>query len=119
MAFHTTHNEHYVLIEPEYDYIEIEDLDDIINQILGDFTEVCFVILFMGTLDYLSEEDLDQLFFLNDELIVKGGYLLVVTHSEKIAAVLKNKINISPTIDEAFDTIESQWLDKALFLGEN
>ena len=40
MAYHTTHNEHYILIEPENEYLEVEDLDDIINQILGDFSEV-------------------------------------------------------------------------------
>ncbi len=119
MAYHTTHNEHYILLEPEQDYLEIEDLDDIINQILGDFAEVCYVIFYIGSLDFLLEDDIEQLLFLNDELVIKGGYLLLVTGSEKIIVPLKDKINIAANIDEAIDIIESEWLDKELFSEES
>ncbi len=91
MAYHTTHNEHYILIEPEHEYLEVEDLDDIINQILGDFSEVGYVIFFIGTLDYFNQEDMEQLVFLNEELTAKGGYLLTVSTSESIAEQLKDK----------------------------
>jgi len=114
MAYHTTHNEHYILLEPEFEYLEIEDLDDIINTILGDFSEVNFVIMFIGTLDNFDQDDLEQLYFLNDELIEKGGYLLIVSTSENLDELLKDKINIAPSIDEAIDIIESEWLDKEL-----
>ena len=119
MAYHTTHNTHYILLEPEHDYIEIEDLDDIINQILGDFPEVCYVIFFIGTLDYFREDDMEQLLFLNDELVVKGGYLIIVSDSQNIGEQLKGKINTQASIDEAIDIIESEWLDKELFSEES
>lgn len=119
MAYHTTHNEHYILIEPEHDYLEVEDLDDIINQILGDFSEVCYVIFFIGSLDYFNEEDMEQLVFLNEELMAKSGYLLIVSTSENIEGQLEDKINIAPSIDDAIDTIESEWLDSELFSEES
>jgi hypothetical protein len=119
MAYHTTHNEHYILLEPEHEYLEIEDLDDIIGQILGDFSEVSYVIFFIGTLEYFSQDDLEQLLFLNEELVVKGGYLILVSTSENVAEQLKDKINIASSIDEAIDTIESEWLDKELFSEES
>lgn len=119
MAYHTTHNEHYILLEPEHEYLEIEDLDDIINQILGDFSEVGYVIFYIGTLDYFNQDDMEQLLFLNEELVAKGGYLLIVTSSENIAEQVKDKINISASIDEAIDTIESEWLDTELFSEES
>jgi hypothetical protein len=119
MAFHTTHNEHYILLEPEFEYLETEDLDDIINQILGDFSEVNHVIFFLGSLDYFLEEDMEQLLFLNDELVIKGGYLLLVSTSENIQKQMKDKIEISASIDEAIDIIESEWLDTELFSEES
>ncbi len=119
MSYHTTHNEHYILIEPEHDYFEVEDLDDLINQILGDFSEVAHVILFTGSLDYFNDEDREQLEFLNDELKVKGGYLLLATESENIIKEFEGKISISPTIEDSVETIVSEWLDKELFSDEN
>ena len=119
MAYHTTHNEHYILLEPEHEYLEIEDIDDIINQILGDFSEVGYVIFYIGTLDYFNQDDMEQLLFLNEELVAKGGYLLIVTSSENITEQVKDKINISASIDEAIDTIESEWLDTELFSEES
>jgi len=118
MAFHTTHNEHYILLEPEEEYLETEDLDDIINQVLGDFAEVKHVIFFIGTLDYFLEEDLDQLVFMNDELIVKGGHLLIVSNSDSINSQMKDKIATCDSIDEAIDIIESEWLDGELFSND-
>ncbi len=115
MSYHTTHNEHYILIEPEHDYLEIEDLDDIINQILGDFAEVIHVILHLGSLNYLGEEDLEQLLFLNDELKVKSGYLLIATQTDSIVELLNQKIQMADSIDDAIDLIESEWTDKELF----
>ncbi len=119
MAYHTTHNEHYILLEPEHEYLEIEDLDDIISQILGDFSEVGYVIFYLGTLDYFNQDDMEQMIFLNEELDAKGGYLLIVSGSENIAEQMKDKINISASIDEAIDTIESEWLDSDLFSEES
>jgi len=119
MAYHITHNEHYILLEPENEYLETEDLDDIINQMLGDFSEVGYVIFFIGTLDYFNEEDMEQLVFLNDELVVKGGYLLVVSTSDNIKEQMADKIELAASIDEAIDIIESEWLDKELFSEES
>ena len=119
MAFHTTHHAHYMLLEPEFEYLETMDIDEIVNQILGDFSEVSHVILFMGTLDYMVDDDLEQLLFLNDELVVKGGYLLVVSASENMQERLEGKIAFAPTIEEAIDTIESEWLDTELFSEES
>lgn len=119
MAFHTTHNEHYILLEPEDEYIETEDLDDIINQILGDFSEVKHVIFYLGTLNYFLEEDFDQLVFLNEELVVKGGFLLIVSNSESIIEQMKNKIATCDSIDEGIDLVESEWLDGELFSEGN
>ena len=119
MAYHTTHNEHYILLEPEHEYLEIEDLDDIINQILGDFSEVSYVIFFIGSLEYFNQDDMEQLVFLNEELVAKNGYLMMVSTSENIAEQLKDKINIAASIDEAIDTIESEWLDRELFSEES
>ena len=119
MAYHTTHNEHYILIEPENEYLEVEDLDDIINQIVGDYSEVGYVIFFIGTLDYFNQDDMEQMVFLNEELTAKGGYLLTVSTSESIAEQFKGKINIAASIDEAIDAIESEWLDSELFSEES
>jgi len=119
MAYHITHNEHYILLEPENEYLETEDLDDIINQMLGDFSEVGYLIFFIGTLDYFNPEDMEQLIFLNDELVIKGGYLLIASNSESIAEQMKDKIEVSGNIDEAIDIIESEWLDKELFSEES
>ncbi len=118
MSYHTTHNEHYILIEPEHDYLEVEDLDEIINQILGDFSEVAYVIFFLGSLNYLNEDDIEQFEFLDQELKVKNGYLLLVTQTEQMLNAFNDKISIAPTLDEAIETIESEWLDKALFSDE-
>ncbi|MFM9946200.1 MAG: hypothetical protein ACKVQB_13300, partial [Bacteroidia bacterium] len=111
--------EHYILLEPENEYLEIEDLDDIINQILGDFSEVSYVIFFIGSLEYFNQDDMEQLTFLNDELVAKRGYLMMVSTSENIIEQLKDKINIAASIDEAIDTIESEWLDRELFSEES
>jgi len=119
MSFHTTHNEHYILLEPEFEYLETEDLDEIINQILGDFSEVVHVIFFLGSLDNLVEEDMEQLMFLNDELVIKGGYLLIVSTSENILKQMTDKIEVSASIDEAIDIVESEWLDSELFSKES
>lgn len=119
MAYHLTHNAHYILLEPEYEYLETEDLDDIINQILGDFSEVGHLIFFLGTLDHIQDDDMEQLLFLNDELVIKGGYLLIVSESDNIVELIKGRLANSANIDEAIDTIESEWLDTQLFSEES
>lgn len=115
MSFHTTHNEHYILLEPEFEYLETEDLDDIINLILGDNPDIAHVILFAGTLSFLADDDLDQLKFLNEELMAKSGYLLLVTTSETLQELVGDPIKTLPGIDEAIDLIESDWLERDLF----
>ncbi len=115
MSYHTTHSHHYILIEPEHDYLEPEDLDDIINLILGDFDSVSHVILHLGSLTYLEEDDLEQLLFLNAELKVKSGYLLLVSLNESIKELINQKVLMIDSIDDAMDTIDSEWTNNELF----
>ena len=115
MSYHITHSDNYILLEPEFDYFEVEDLDEVINQILGDFSEVTHVIFFIGSLDYFQQDDMEQIEFLNEELKAKKGYLLLVSNSDSIINQMEEKILISPSIDEAIEIINSEWLDKELF----
>jgi hypothetical protein len=119
MSYHITHSEHYILIEPEFDYFEVEDLDEIIDHILGDFSEVRHVIFYLGNLDYFNADDIEQLEFMNGELNVKSGYLLLVSTSDSIMEQLKDKILISPSIEDAIELVNSECLDQELFSEDN
>ena len=115
MAYHITHSEHYILYEPEAEYLQTEDIDELINEVLSDFAEVTHVIIFMGHLEYLLEEDLDQLKFLNEELKAKGGYLLLASGSENLKKQFDDLVQFTTDIDDAVEIIESEWLDRELF----
>ena len=115
MAYHITHSEHYILYEPEAEYLQTEDIDDLINEVLTNFPEVTHVIIFMGHLEYLLDEDLDQLKFLNEELKAKGGYLLLASGSDNLKEQFDNKVRFAPDIEDAVEVIESEWLDRELF----
>ena len=102
-------------VTKEEDFYEGKNVDDIINLILGDFDGVSHVILHLGSLTYLEEDDLEQLLFLNAELKVKSGYLLIATQTDSIVELLNQKIQMADSIDDAIDLIESEWTDKELF----
>lgn len=114
MAYHLTHSDHYILYEPEAEFLQPEDLDDLINEVLTEFSETVHLILYTGSLDFLLDEDLDQLRFLNEELTAKGGFLLVVSRSEQLTGQLGEHFQMAGEIEEAIDLIEDIWLDREL-----
>ncbi|MCB9251482.1 MAG: hypothetical protein H6605_03395 [Flavobacteriales bacterium] len=114
MSYHLTHLENLILCEPEFEFFETEFLDDFINEILTEFDAVAHVVLYLGNLDFLSDEDTDQLVFLNEELVFKKGNLHIVSLSENIKNILDKKMPLYSEIDEAIDEVDSLEIDKEL-----
>lgn len=119
MAFHIFHQEHYILLEPESGISDHEEIEEVVQEILGNSLEVNYVILDMGTMDYIDPDDLEQWMFLNDELVIKGGHLQLVCQAEHLKNQVKDKILTSDSVDEAIDLIESEKLDSELFSEES
>lgn len=115
MAYHLTHHALYILVEPEAEYFEQEELEPLISDILTDFSEINTVIIYTGTLDYLLEDSLDNLAFLHQELMFKNGGLHLVTLSENLIKQTEGKYRIHDTIDDAMDTVEAEANEADLF----
>jgi hypothetical protein len=115
MAYHLTHHALYILVEPEAEYFEQEELEPLISDILTEFSEINTVIIYTGTLDYLLEDSLDNLAFLHQELMFKNGGLHLVTLSENLIKQTEGKYRIHDTIDDAIDTVEAEANEADLF----